>query len=73
MAIETSKLKLKRSVYQDFMKQWGAGNFQGQRLGLAFYEHFRFERLTNQSQLHGLKELDGEAAKAVISRVFRFT
>lgn len=86
MAIEKGKLQLERFQFDQFMKLFKTGNFignkkygkkltgpyHGQRLGQAFYNHFKLHRLVNQTQLKGLYELDGDAAMKVIKEVFKF-
>lgn len=72
MAMMQSQLQLEKRAYQEFLKLWRADKFRGQRLGQAFYNHFRLHRLANQEQLRNLFNLDGDAAHKVIGEVFRF-
>ncbi|QXI26186.1 hypothetical protein [Pseudomonas vanderleydeniana] len=65
-----SPLEIERASHEAFQALWEQGQFGGQRLGLAFYNHFRLHRLTDQSVLQGLYEADGERARALIARVF---
>lgn len=72
MAIIKGQLQLEKKAYHDFLKLWRGDKFRGLRLGQAFYNHFRLHRLTDQDQLRGLYEKDGDEAHKVIGQVFRF-
>lgn len=72
MAIETGKLQLEKYKFDRFMNDFKKGKFKGQRLGQAFYDHFRLERLADQRQLNNLYAKDGEHALACIKEVFKF-
>ncbi|CAI8850808.1 hypothetical protein EMIT0324P_11883 [Pseudomonas chlororaphis] len=50
---------------------WDRGIFKEQRLGQAFYNHFRLHHLSDQTALYNLYEADGEKALVAISRLFR--
>lgn len=67
----TLPLEIESASYEEFLDLWEQGAFDQQRLGQAFYNHFRLHRLTDQTVLQGLYEADAEKAGAVISRVFR--
>ena len=42
-----------------------------QRLGQAFYDHFKLHKLMDQTQLKNLFSKDGEEAKSCIREVFK--
>jgi len=67
----TPLLEIESARYDEFLDLWEQGAFTQQRLGQAFYNHFRLHRLTDQAVLQGLYEADSEKACAMISRVFR--
>ncbi|MGE7958677.1 hypothetical protein ACQKQA_19175 [Pseudomonas sp. NPDC089530] len=66
-----SKLEIESAVYDEFLGLWSQGKFEKQRLGQAFYNHFRLHQLTNQAYLQGLYEADGEKALLAITRLFQ--
>ncbi|WP_085648793.1 MULTISPECIES: hypothetical protein [unclassified Pseudomonas] len=63
-------LEIDSAAYAEFLVLWEMGSFDNQRLGQAFYNHFRLHRLTDQALLQGLYEADGKKARAAISRIF---
>ncbi|MCB2250329.1 hypothetical protein [Pseudomonas chlororaphis] len=65
------KLEIEHAAYDDFLSLWGQGKFEKQRLGQAFYNHFRLHRLADQACLRGLYEADGEKALVVIAGLFQ--
>lgn len=65
-----SALEIERARHDEFQALWERGQFGGQRLGQAFYNHFHLHKLSDQSVLQGLYEADGEKAGALIARVF---
>lgn len=67
----TPHLEIESARYDEFLDLWEQGAFDQQRLGQAFYNHFRLHQLADQAVLQGLYEIDAEKAGAVISRVFR--
>ncbi len=69
--MKKSQLEIERASYDEFLRLWGQGIFEGQRLGQAFYNHFRLHRLNDQLPIHGLYEADGEKALQAISRLFQ--
>ena len=73
MAIEKGKLQLEKYKVDLFMKKFKNKEFGTQRLGQAFHDHFRLDRLANQGQLKNLYNQDGEAAKQLIQEIFKFT
>ncbi|MGY2285143.1 hypothetical protein [Pseudomonas gingeri] len=66
----TPQLEIESARYSEFLERWEQRLFEEQRLGQAFYNHFRLHRLADQAVLQGLYELDGEKARTLISRVF---
>lgn len=65
-----SLMEIERAAYEEFERLWYQGSFDQQRLGQAFYNHFRLHKLTNQSPLHELYEAKGEQALQLISQLF---
>lgn len=63
-------LEIERAVFDKFIGHWEQGLFEGQRLGQAFYNHFRLHRVSDQSLLMGLYEADGKKARNEIRRIF---
>lgn len=72
MQAKKGQLQLEKHAYHEFLNLWRAGKFCGQRLGQAFYDHFRLHKLADQEQLRGLYEKDADDAHKVIGQVFRF-
>ncbi len=52
--------------YGKFCRKFKDGEFGTQRLGQAFVNHFRLDRMSEKSFEVALWELDGEEAKAAI-------
>ncbi|QXI09913.1 hypothetical protein [Pseudomonas zeae] len=63
-------LEIDSAAYAEFSGLWEMGSFNNQRLGQAFYNHFRLHRLNDQVLLQGLYEADGKKARAAINRIF---
>lgn len=72
MAIIFGKPSLEKYAYQVFQAKFKAGGFGKQRYGQAFYDHFKLHKLVNQQALCGLYEKDGDEAKRLISKLFKF-
>jgi len=70
MAIDNRKPSIEKHAYQRFMRDFKAKKFGTQRLGQAFYDHFKLHRLTDQGQLNNIYSKDGEHAIACIQAVF---
>lgn len=66
-----SSLQIERAAYEEFARLWSVGSFEHQRLGQAFYNHFRLHRLTDQAALRSLYEADGEKASGLILMLFK--
>ena len=65
-----SSLQIERAAYEEFVRLWGQGSFEHQRLGQAFYNHFNLHKLADQAGLQGLYEADGDKASRLILRLF---
>ncbi|MFJ3468724.1 hypothetical protein [Pseudomonas sp. NPDC090201] len=65
-----SSLQIERAAYEEFTRLWSQGNFEQQRLGQAFYNHFQLHKITDQAALGSLYEADGEKASGLILRLF---
>lgn len=72
MAACDSKLQLEERAFKNFMQLYKKGKFGNQRLGQAFYDHFKLHRLVDQKQLNNLHSKDGDAAVSCIRSVFKF-
>ncbi|WP_426234550.1 hypothetical protein [Pseudomonas sp. TWP3-2] len=64
------KPEIERAAYDEFLELWDRGKFENQRLGQAFYNHFRLHRLSDQTFLHGLYKSDGKKALNAIAGIF---
>lgn len=64
------KLVIERAAYDDFIALWELGTFDTQRLGQAFYNHFRLHRVSDKRLVDGIYEHDGEEALAAIAGLF---
>jgi hypothetical protein len=62
--------EIERAAYDEFLVLWDRGKFDNQRLGQAFYNHFRLHRLNDQTLLQGLYESDGKKALSAIAEIF---
>jgi hypothetical protein len=62
--------EIEKAAFDEFLELWDKGAFESQRLGQAFYNHFRLHRLSEQSLLQGLYESHGEKALCVIAEIF---
>ncbi len=68
--MDKSLMEIERAAYEEFEQLWQLGSFDQQRLGQAFYNHFRLHKLNHQSPLHELYEAKGKQALRLISRLF---
>lgn len=66
-------LAIEEAAYKDFRSKYAVGIFGTQRLGQAFYNHFKLELMGNQEQLEGLYEKDGAVAEQAIHDLFELT
>lgn len=67
------KLSLESAKYATFKKKFKNGEFKGQRLGQAFYNHFELHKVSNQEQFNDLYELDDVEAVVMINLIFDFS
>lgn len=67
------KLSLESAEYSTFKKKFKDGEFKGQRLGQAFYNHFELHKVSNQEQFNDLYELDDVEAVVMINLIFDFS
>ena len=58
--------------YSVFVRKWERNEFEHQRLGQAFYNHFELHKLNDQDSLLNLYEQDGIQAKEIILKLFEF-
>lgn len=72
MAIENNRLQLEEKAFKDFMQKFKKGKHGTKRLGQAFYDHFKLERLADQSVLHNIRAKDGDHAIRSIRSIFIF-
>nr|WP_250548165.1 hypothetical protein [Pseudomonas hormoni] len=63
--------EIERAAYEEFLELWGTGAFENQRLGQAFYNHFRLHRLSDQRLLQGLYESHDKKALSAIAGIFQ--
>jgi len=50
-----SSLQIERAAYEEFICLWSQGSFEHQRLGQAFYNHFKLHKLTDQARLRSIR------------------
>ena len=62
---------IEKKAYYNFCNMRHSGKFKGQRLGQAFYDHFKLHKLSDQDSLKNLYELEGKDAQQLISKLFR--
>lgn len=68
--IAAEALELETARYEEFQSLWAQHSFGEQRLGQAFYNHFKLHKLKGQDYLHELYEADGDKALALIHSRF---
>lgn len=69
-----TRISIERRAYDIFLRRFREGDFEGKRLGQAFHQEWALERiLSGQANMSKLYQLDGEEAKAMIAKLFRFT
>lgn len=68
--IANEAIELELARYEEFQALWSQHTFGEQRLGQAFYNHFKLHKLTSQDCLHELYEADGDKALALIHALF---
>lgn len=62
--------EIEKAACEEFLAFWEQGTFEQQRLGQAFYNHFRLHALTDQASLHQLYEAGEREAIRLISSQF---
>ncbi len=62
--------EIERATYDEFLELWDRGMFENQRLGQAFYNHFRLHCSGDQALLHRLYASDGKKALSAIADIF---
>lgn len=67
------KLCIEKRQYEMFLDRFNKKLLGTQRLGQAFYDHFKLDKLTDQKQLANIYAKDGEHAKASILAIFDLT
>lgn len=70
---QSGKLSIEKRAYEKFLEKFKNSSMGTQRLGQAFYDYFKLDRLSNQEQLLNLYAKDGEHAKRCILTVFDLT
>lgn len=71
MTIVLNPPSITRRAYQQFLRDFNSRKFGNKRLGQAFYEHFKLEKLVNQTQFYNLQAKDGDHAIASINQIFK--
>lgn len=66
------KLVIEKRRFDIFMNKFKAGEFGTQRLGQAFHDYFKLDRLADQNQLNNLYAKDGDHALRSINTIFEF-
>lgn len=66
-------LTIEKRKFDRFMARFKKGSYGTQRLGQAFYNHFKLNRLADQSALHCIHSKDGEHALNSIKTLFTFS
>jgi hypothetical protein len=66
-------LTVEQQRFDIFMNKFKNGAFRGQRLGQAFYNEFKLEKVANQEQFGDLYESDGQMAMTKIEQLFEFS
>ena len=67
----TNKLVIEPEAYQAFLKEYHQGTeHKHLRLGQAFYNHFKLDKMSNQEQFGNLYEETGQVALDHIRQLF---
>lgn len=59
--------------YDFFIRNFRQGKFGEQRLGQAFYNHFKLHKLSDQESVNRIYEKNDKDALNIINSVFRLT
>ncbi len=65
-------MMLERREYLYFLRDYADNKYPHQRIGQAFYNHFKLHKVADQIQFKNLYELDGDVAKRLIIDIFTF-
>lgn len=65
-------MSIEKAKWEDFCKAYKTKEYQGQRIGQAFYNYFNLHKMSNQDALNGLYETDGDNAMLLIQELFDF-
>jgi hypothetical protein len=63
-------MDIEQRQFEVFIATYRNGDFQSQRLGQAFWNHFKLDRMADKDKFGDLWELDGAAALSRIRQVF---
>jgi hypothetical protein len=66
------KITLEHRQFAIFTHKFNDGKFGTQRLGQAFYDYFKLDKLSNQAALKNLYAKDGKQAANLIMELFEF-
>lgn len=68
-------IAIEKAEHDRFFSLWNSKHpdFNGQRLGQAFYNHFNLHKMSSSKALNDLYEADGDKAKALIVQYFNLT
>jgi len=66
------KLTIEKRKFEIFMGKYRLGKFGNQRLGQAFYDYFKLDRLKNQKSLNNIYAKDGQHALNSVYEMFEF-
>lgn len=67
------RIQLERQAYAEFKKKFSDGKFKAQRLGQAFYTHFKMEKVISvKGELDRIYQLDGAVAENAIKALVSF-
>ena len=64
---------IEKKSFQVFLHEYKNRRFAGQRLGQAFYNHFKLDKISSQNALLNLYQKDGEEALNLIKKIFSFS
>lgn len=67
------KITIEKLKFDDFLKNFKKGSFGTQRLGQAFYDQFKLDRMTDQSALNNIYAKDGDHAIKCIHQIVEFS
>jgi hypothetical protein len=65
-------ITIKKRAFDKFVKKFKEGEYGTQRLGQAFYNEFKLDKLSNQTQLNNIYAKDGEHALSSIRIMCNF-